>query len=94
SSRFDEAHRDWIVNEMKSRGIALGRYVAPIHLQPIYRSFESGKPALPVTEFQAARSLALPFFNRIREAEIQEVCQTLVELIFDRRDGIVSKFQT
>jgi perosamine synthetase len=81
SSRFDEPHRDWIVNEMKSRGIALGRYFAPIHLQPIYRSCDSGKTSLPVTEFQASRALALPFFNRIREEEIKEVCQTLVELI-------------
>jgi perosamine synthetase len=81
NSRFDEAQRDWIVNEMKSRGIGLGRYFAPIHLQPIYRPSGSGKTALPVTEFQAARSLALPFFNRIREEEIKEVCQTLVELM-------------
>ena len=81
NSRFDEAQRDWIVNEMKSRGIELGRYFAPIHLQPIYRPSDSGKTALPVTEFQASRALALPFFNRIREAEIKEVCQTLVELI-------------
>jgi perosamine synthetase len=78
---FDEGQRDWIVNEMKSRGIGLGRYFAPIHLQPIYQPWGSGKPALPVTEFQAARSLALPFFNRIREEEIKEVCQTLVELL-------------
>jgi perosamine synthetase len=81
SSRFDEAQRDWIVNEMKWRGIALGRYFAPIHLQPIYRPSDSGNAALPVTEFQASRSLALPFFNRIREQEIKEVCQRLVELI-------------
>jgi perosamine synthetase len=81
SSRFDEAHRDWIVNEMKARGIALGRYFAPIHLQPIYQPSASGKTALPVTEFQASRSLALPFFNRIRGEEILEVCQTLVELV-------------
>jgi len=81
SNRFDQAHRDEIVNEMQSRGIALGRYFAPIHLQPIYRPSDSGKTGLPVTEFQASRALALPFFNRIREDEIKEVCQTLVELI-------------
>jgi perosamine synthetase len=81
SNRFDQAHRDWIVNEMQSRGIALGRYFAPIHLQPVYRPSDSGKTALPVTESQASRALALPFFNRIREDEIKEVCQTLVELI-------------
>jgi len=79
--RFDEVHRDWIVNEMKSRGIALGRYFAPIHLQPIYQPSGSGKTALPVTEFQASRSLALPFFNRIQDEEIKEVCQRLVELL-------------
>ena len=81
SNRFDQAHRDWIVNEMQSRGIALGRYFAPIHLQPVYRPSDSGKTALPVTESQASRALALPFFNRIREDEIKEVCQTLVELV-------------
>jgi perosamine synthetase len=80
-NRFDEAHRDWIVNEMKSRGIALGRYFAPIHLQPIYQRPDTGKTALTVTEFQASRSLALPFFNRIGGEEIKEVCQALVQLI-------------
>lgn len=78
---FTQLDRDWIVNEMRSRGIALGRYFAPIHLQPIYRSRSNRPAALPVTEFHASRSLALPFFNRIRDDEIGEVCQTLVELI-------------
>ncbi|MGA8409038.1 MAG: DegT/DnrJ/EryC1/StrS family aminotransferase [Candidatus Acidiferrales bacterium] len=78
---FTQLDRDWIVNEMRSRGIALGRYFAPIHLQPIYRSCSNQPAALPVTEFHASRSLALPFFNRIRDDEIGEVCQTLVELI-------------
>ena len=79
SSRFNQANRDWVVNQMKSSGIALGRYFAPIHLQPIYLSYR--KAVLPVTEFQASRSLALPFFNRIREDEINEVSQTLSELL-------------
>ena len=81
SGRFNEVHRDRIINEMRSRGIALGRYFAPIHLQPTYRSSASKQAVLPVTEFQASRSLALPFFNRIRNEEINEVCRTLAELI-------------
>jgi len=80
-SRLNEVNRDWIVEEMRSRGIAVGRYFAPIHLQPIYRTSAITKATLPVTEFQASRSLALPFFNRIREEEIAEVCRTLAELI-------------
>jgi perosamine synthetase len=85
TSRFSEVNRDWIVNEMKSRGIGLGRYFAPIHLQPIYKSSANEKAALGVTEFQASRSLAMPFFNRIRDEEIDEVCRTLVELLQSSR---------
>ncbi|MGB8772443.1 MAG: DegT/DnrJ/EryC1/StrS family aminotransferase [Candidatus Korobacteraceae bacterium] len=74
-------HRDWILKEMASRGIECGRYFAPIHLQPIYQSASGYRKALPVTEWNASRSLALPFFNRIQESQIEEVCQTLKELI-------------
>jgi perosamine synthetase len=81
SNRFNRIHRDRIVSEMKSRGIAVGRYFAPIHLQPIYLGTESGRTFLPVTESCASRALALPFFNRIKESEIAEVCHALHELI-------------
>jgi perosamine synthetase len=74
-------HRDWIANEMKLRGIGAGRYFAPIHLQPIYRSGALQKSALPNTEFCAGRSLALPFFNGVRQDQIAEVCRVLIELI-------------
>jgi perosamine synthetase len=78
-SRFTQRQRDWIWKEMASRGIGCGRYFAPIHLQPIYRS--GPKRDLPNTEWSAARSLALPFFNNLEQAEIDEVCQTLRELM-------------
>jgi perosamine synthetase len=78
---FDRSDRDWIAREMASRGIGCGRYFAPIHQQPIYRSAPWHRAELPVTEWSAARSLALPFFNRIQAAQIDEVCQTLSELI-------------
>jgi perosamine synthetase len=86
SDRLKQVHRDWIVNEMKSRGIGIGRYFAPIHLQTVYRSCVDPQPLLPVTELYASRSLALPFFNRIREDQIKEVCRTLVELIESAKD--------
>ena len=79
SQRIHDVGRDWIVSEMKARGIALGRYFAPIHLQPIYKY--SQHMTLSVTESQASRAIALPFFNRIQQNEIEEVCRTLVELI-------------
>ena len=81
SGRFDQAQRDWVFQEMKLRGIALGRYFAPIHLQTIYQSPDRPQATLPVTEFQAFRALALPFFNRIQKEEIAETSQALMELI-------------
>jgi perosamine synthetase len=77
--QINDRRRDGIVSGMKARGIAVGRYFAPIHLQPIYRSNQ--QLALPITEFQASRTLALPFFNRIREDQIAEVCSAVTELI-------------
>jgi perosamine synthetase len=77
NSRFDRSHRDRIWEEMRSRGIGCGRYFAPIHLQPIYRSAAH----LPITEAVADRVLALPFFNRITETQIDEVCDTLNKII-------------
>ena len=36
---------------------------------------------LPITESQADRALALPFFNRITEEQIDEVSTTLCDLV-------------
>ncbi len=81
SKRFAASHRDHIVHEMASRGIACGRYFAPIHLQPAYRSQPHRCMPLAHTESIAPRTLALPFFNKITLEQIEEVCQTLAEAL-------------
>ena len=78
---FTAFHRDQLFREMAARGMGCGRYFAPIHLQPVYQSLPNQRMNLPVTESQAARTLALPFFNRITEAQIAEVCSTLLEVL-------------
>ena len=77
--QFTQLHRDWIVQEMRLRGIEVGRYFAPIHLHPIYKSGTTLR-TLQVTEQTASRTIALPFFNRIQSDHIEEVCSTLTEL--------------
>jgi len=81
AEKFSQAHRDWIVNEMHRHGIECGRYFAPIHLQPAYRSASISQANLPVTESESSRCLALPFFNRLQDTQIHEVCETLGELL-------------
>jgi perosamine synthetase len=83
SNRFTTTHRDRIVHEMASRGIACGRYFAPIHLQPAYRSQPLRCMTLTQTESIAPRTLALPFFNQLTTTQIDEVCDTLINLLPD-----------
>jgi len=80
-AEYGRFQRDWIAKEMEARGIGCGKYFAPIHLQPVYRSASCAKAGLAVTEWNAERTLALPFFNRIQEEQIEEVCETLKELM-------------
>jgi perosamine synthetase len=78
---FSQCQRDWIVEAMNARGIGCGRYFAPIHLQPAYRDIPANRAELQVTECEAARCLALPFFNQLSDAQLEEVCETLLELV-------------
>jgi perosamine synthetase len=75
------SRRDQIVQQMAARGIACGRYFAPIHLQPAYRTQPHRCMLLTQTESIATRTLALPFFNRITDNQIQEVCETLLRVL-------------
>jgi dTDP-4-amino-4,6-dideoxygalactose transaminase len=81
NKRFAASHRDLIAQEMASRGIACGRYFAPIHLQPAYRSQPHRCMTLTQTESIAPRTLALPFFNQLTDNQIADVCDNLVELL-------------
>lgn len=73
---FTSEDRDLVLHDMMRAGIGCGRYFAPIHMQPAYVAWRSTS-MLPVTEAQACRTIALPFFNRISENEIADVCETL-----------------
>jgi perosamine synthetase len=85
SDAFSGEDRDWIAGEMNRRGIGCQRYFAPIHLQPLYRRlFGYREGDLPITENVACRTIALPFFNRITDEQIAEVCATLEEVISRR----------
>jgi len=78
--------RDRVCGELAEKGIATGRYFAPIHLQPFWRGRRAGNSTpLPVTESIARRTLALPFFNRITPAQQQEVAQALRAALRSRR---------
>jgi perosamine synthetase len=81
ASSFTGQDRDWLLRFMASRGVGCGRYFAPLHRQPLYAACADRSQDLSVSEQVASRTLALPFFNRLTDAEIAEVCLTLREAI-------------
>ena len=78
SAEYSQTDRDSVMRQLAAAGIASGRYFAPIHLQPAYRDFVHASANLPVTEAEASRCIALPFFNRITESQIDRVCVALL----------------
>jgi perosamine synthetase len=83
STRFSQADRDHICHHLAARGIQSGRYFAPLHLQPLCTPFVNSRQDLATTEQVAARTLALPFFNKLTDEEMAEVCSILREALRD-----------
>lgn len=82
SADFTRAQRDWIVAEMNRAKIGCGRYFAPIHLQPFYvKKFGYKIGDFPVAETVAETVVALPFFNKITDQQIELVCETFARLV-------------
>jgi perosamine synthetase len=72
--------RDAVMRGLAAAGIASGRYFAPIHLQPSYAAWRNSAN-LPVTEAEASRTIALPFFNNLEAGALDTVCHTLGRLL-------------
>ncbi len=86
-AEHSRADRDFVIRELSAAGIACGRYFAPIHLQPAYREFPQASPILPITEAEASRCIALPFFNRITDSQIDRVCAVLCAALDNLHSG-------
>jgi perosamine synthetase len=81
---FNASHRDRICESLLRKGIASGRYFAPLHRQPVLKPY-GNFPSLHQTELVADRVIALPFFNTLTGHEVQEVCGALEESIRELR---------
>jgi perosamine synthetase len=80
--------RERVRASLAERGIATGRYFAPIHLQPAHRNHPSAAVRLPITESIARRTLALPFFNRISSLQQRQVAAALEEAMLSSANSI------
>ena len=86
AAEFDREQRDDILRHLRSRGIGCSNYFSPIHLQPYFReTFGYRDGDFPITEGVAARTIALPFFNRLTREQVVAVARALKEAVEEVR---------
>lgn len=72
--------RNKIIKYLNEEGVQCKPYFTPIHLQPFYRKMFGYKEGdFPVTEDVSDRTIALPFFNNLKEEQIDYVVSKLKE---------------
>lgn len=74
--------RNRVMQYLQEHGVDCRPYFTPIHLQPFYRRlFDYREGNFPNTEAAASSTLALPFFNRLTEGQMDYVSRTLGEAL-------------
>ncbi|MBA7588726.1 UDP-4-amino-4-deoxy-L-arabinose--oxoglutarate aminotransferase [subsurface metagenome] len=85
-----EIDRNRVINYLRENGVECKTYFEPIHLHLFYRKmFEYKKGDFPVTEDVAERTIALPFFNNLKEEQIDYVVEKLKEGVRMNMEGKV-----
>ena len=78
SNPYSQVERDRIIAGMRRHDIGAANYFPCIHLQPHYRKHFGYKPGMfPIAESVSQRTLALPFYNRLDETQIDLIVHTL-----------------
>ena len=74
----DGPGRDDVIVRLREQGVAAKPYLPAIHLMSYYRErFGCREGMFPVAESVAARSLALPFFPQMTDAQVARVVAAL-----------------
>ncbi len=77
-----DAGRDATILALRELGVQSKPYLPAIHLMSFYRERFGHRPGeFPVCEDVAARSVALPFFPGITEAQIARVSEALAQVL-------------
>jgi perosamine synthetase len=77
ADRFTQEQRDAVLADLRDQGIGCANYFTPVHLQPFYADLGYRPGDFPVCEKVAARTMALPFYNRLTEADQDLVVESL-----------------
>ena len=74
--------RDGVVRALRDRSVPSKPYFPAVHLMSYYREqFGHREGEFPVCEDVAARSIALPFFPEMTESQVEQVAESLREVL-------------
>lgn len=72
--------RNGVIKYLNEEGVQCKPYFTPIHLQPFYKKMFGYKEGdFSITEDVTGRTIALPFFNNLKEEQIDYVVKKLKE---------------
>ncbi len=77
----DAARRAKLFAQMRAADIGVQVHYVPVHLQPYYRALGSQEGDCPVAEAYAARTLSLPMYADLSDAQQDEVIARLKEFL-------------
>ncbi len=75
---YSQSQRDCVLQYLASQGIQTSNYFPPVHLQPfVAKQCGYGPGDYPVAEKASKQTIALPFYNLLREEQVDHVCTQL-----------------
>lgn len=78
----DAEHRDEILEELQDRGIGVSVNFYPVHLMTYYREkFGFREGMFPAAEKIGARTISLPLYPKLEDAEIDYVIKSVIEVV-------------
>ncbi len=76
--------REAVIRKLQENNIGCGRYFPAIHLLRYFRETHGYRPGdYPVTERVAESTIALPFYSRLSEAQVDRVVTVLRDALHD-----------
>lgn len=80
------ARRESVFRALRASGIGVNVHYIPVHLHPYYRNHEGTRRGMcPAAEAAYEQILSLPVYPRMRNAEVDRVIETLLDILAEYR---------
>lgn len=85
NNTFKKSEREDLLNHLSNNGVQCSNYFTPIHLQSHFQKLGWGQGDMPVTEQVSERTIALPFYNLLKEDQIKHILNITESFFINRK---------